>query len=143
MLHDSIFIMYIIPYIKHVKEVNKNKIYNINILCQAGRYIWEEDDAVNIKKEILADNNFIEKCINKHIINNKQIVFIELNMQIDSPEFNNMYKWDEIPYTDLETLCWRKYIWIVQEDGTPFLSPETDNLSDVPIQTLIEQIINY
>jgi len=53
--------MLIIPFIHNVVDQNSIQIHTIKVLTIGGRGIWEEDNSLNLDKDILNPNDIYRK----------------------------------------------------------------------------------
>lgn len=105
--------MIIVPYVHSKTEQTLKNIvmHRITILCQGGCTLWTEDD--QSIKNILEPNGLISCNITIHTINGIDYTFVKVDPE--HTDMKSMYTWNEIPLTDMETLCWRSFYVGVKE----------------------------
>jgi hypothetical protein len=130
--------MFIVPFIHNVINHNNIKIHNIKLLTIGGKYLWEEDNNLDIDTDILNPNDIYRK---NDIIKFKQLMLC--NTDTNKTNISEFYKWDEINVDDKEIFCWRKYIYLSgNDDSVWFDIPTTEKLGKYLVKDIINIIIN-
>lgn len=94
--------MFIIPYFHNHKKLPNTIVNLFTILTIGGKYVWEEDDNLDIEGEILYPNGIYLK--NKPT---KYGTIVLCNVDTDKTDINDFYKWNEIDKDDTSTFCWK------------------------------------
>lgn len=94
--------MFIIPYIHNHKKLSNTIVNIFTILTIGGKYVWEEDNSLDIEGEILHPNGIYLK--NKPTKYNNIIL---CNVDTTKTDINDFYKWNEIDKDDNNTFCWK------------------------------------
>ncbi len=135
--------MFIIPFTHTVvnqPNINQASI-NVNIikiLTIGGKYIWQEDDNLDIDKDILRPND-LYRTAKKVIKLSKNIYLCEIDTV--KTDVDNFYKWEEIAYDDNETFCWKTYIQLFDAKNNNWLNiPDDEKLANVSVKTIIKTI---
>lgn len=130
--------MLIIPFIHNVVDQNSIQIHTIKVLTIGGRGIWEEDNSLNLDKDILNPNDIYRKGTT--IKFDKQLQICEVNTE--KTKITDFYKWDEIAFEDTETFCWRTYVYLSGNGSANWLDiPISEILGKYKIRDLIAKII--
>lgn len=130
--------MLIIPFIHNVVDQNSIQVHTIKVLTIGGRGIWEEDNSLNLDKDILNPNDIYRKGTT--IKFDKQLQICEVN--IEKTKISDFYKWDEIAFEDTETFCWRTYVYLSGNGSANWLDiPASEILGKYKIRDLIAKII--
>jgi hypothetical protein len=130
--------MLIIPFIHNVVDQNSIQIHTIKVLTIGGRGIWEEDNSLNLDKDILNPNDIYRKGTT--IKFDKQLQICEVNTE--KTKITDFYKWDEIAFEDTETFCWRTYVYLSGNGSANWLDiPVSEILGKYKIRDLIAKII--
>lgn len=130
--------MLILPFIHNVVNQNSIQVHTIKVLTIGGRKIWEEDNSLNIDKDILNPNDIYRKGM--PIIFDKQLQMYEVNTE--KTKIDDFYKWDEIPFEDTETFCWIVYAYISGNGSANWLDiPASEMLEKYKVKELIAKII--
>ena len=130
--------MLIIPFIHNLVDQNSIQIHTIKVLTIGGRGIWEEDNSLNLDKDILNPNDIYRKGTT--IKFDKQLQICEVNTE--KTKITDFYKWDEIAFEDTETFCWRTYVYLSGNGSANWLDiPISEILGKYKIRDLIAKII--
>jgi hypothetical protein len=130
--------MLIIPFIHNVVNQNSIQIHTIKVLTIGGRGIWEEDNSLNLDKDILNPNDIYRKGTT--IKFDKELQICEVNSE--KTKITDFYKWDEIAFEDTETFCWRTYVYLSGNGSANWLDiPTSEILGKYKIRDLIAKII--
>jgi|UniRef100_A0A6C0DV64 hypothetical protein len=130
--------MLIIPFIHNVVDQNSIQVHTIKVLTIGGRGIWEEDNSLNLDKDILNPNDIYRKGTT--IKFDKQLQICEVNTE--KTKISDFYKWDEIAFEDTETFCWRTYVYLSGNGSANWLDiPTSEILGKYKIRDLIAKII--
>lgn len=130
--------MLILPFIHNVVDQNNIQIHSIKVLTIGGRGIWEEDNSLNLDKDILNPNDIYRKGTT--IKFDKQLQICEVNTE--KTKISDFYKWDEIPFEDIETFCWRTYVYLSGNCSANWLDiPVSEMLGKYKMRDLIVKII--
>jgi len=130
--------MLIIPFIHNVVNQNSIQIHTIKVLTIGGRGIWEEDNSLNLDKDILNPNDIYRKGTT--IKFDKELRICEVNSE--KTKITDFYKWDEIAFEDTETFCWRTYVYLSGNGSANWLDiPTSEILGKYKIRDLITKII--
>lgn len=133
--------MFIIPYI-HRTTTHNNMIVNIfKILTIGGKYLWEESDGLNIDTDILEPNGIYitgpVKTISK--LSTHSLCEIDSN----KTTLTEFYKWEELPFNDEETFCWKTYTYLTDtNENIWLLIPDTETLSDYKVSMIIKAMLS-
>jgi hypothetical protein len=134
--------MFIIPFIHTIVQQNNINQTSINvnvikILTIGGKLVWEESDLLDIDNDILKPNDLHLKGRIIKLNNNTYLC------EIDTSKINidNFYKWEEIPYTDNDTFCWRSYVQLIDNKNNNWLNiPNSEKLGNISVKTIISKI---
>jgi hypothetical protein len=130
--------MLIIPFIHNVVDQNSIQVHTIKVLTIGGHGIWEEDNSLNLDKDILNPNDIYRKGTT--IKFDKQLQICEVNTE--KTKISDFYKWDEIAFEDTETFCWRTYVYLSGNGSANWLDiPTSEILGKYKIRDLIAKII--
>ena len=130
--------MLILPFIHNVINQNSIQIHTIKVLTIGGLKIWEEDNSLDLDKDILNPNDIYRKGTT--IKFDKQLQICEVNTE--KTNINDFYKWDEIAIEDKETFCWRIYAYITGNSSANWLDiPASEMLGNYKVKELIAKII--
>ena len=130
--------MLILPFIHNVTNQNTIQIHTIKVLTLGGRGIWEEDNSLNLDKDILNPNDIYRKGTT--IKFDKQLQLCEVNTE--KTKISDFYKWDEIDFEDTETFCWRTYTYLTGNDSANWLDiPSSEMLGKYTVKDLIAKIV--
>jgi len=130
--------MLILPFIHNKVNQNNIEIHSIKVLTVGGREIWEENNKLNLDKDILNSNDIYR--IGLPIKFDKQLQLCEVD--ITKTNINDFYKWDEIDYEDREMFCWRTYIYLNGDGNTNWLEiPVSEMLGKYYIKDLVDKIM--
>ena len=130
--------MLILPFTHNVINQNSIQIHTIKVLTIGGLKIWEEDNSLDLDKDILNPNDIYRKGTT--IKFDKQLQICEVNTE--KTKINDFYKWDEIAIEDKETFCWRIYAYITGNGSVNWLDiPTSEMLGNYKVKELIAKII--
>jgi len=130
--------MLILPFIHNKVKQNSIQIHSIKVLTVGGREIWEENNKLNLDKDILNPNDIYRTGL--PIKFDKQLQLCEVD--ITKTNINDFYKWDEIDYEDREMFCWRTYIYLNGDDNSNWLEiPVSEMLGKYYIKDLVDKIM--
>lgn len=138
--------MLILPFIYKITNQQHCKLYNIKLLTIGGKYIWSEDDKLNIHKDILEPNDIyckeqIDIIIDNIKTNIKNNITL-CNIDINKTNIKDFYEWNEIKLEDETTFCWRNFVYILGSTNESWLDiPSHQKLSNIPLNNLIEKIV--
>jgi hypothetical protein len=130
--------MLIVPFIHNILHKNNIQVNIIKILTIGGRYIWEEDDSIDLDTDILNSNDIYRKGQIIKLGNNLQLC------EVDTIKTNiqDFYKWEELTIEDIDTFCWRTFIYLTGNSGDNWLDiPENEMLSKYKIKHIVDKII--
>lgn len=118
--------MILVPFTHTSVLKNKKTVHTIRLLLEGGQQWWQEDADIQTVLELndlVALHEFVEG--DKHYIH------------IDSTKtpMDSMYDWRECPVNS-DTLCWRTYHLLLQEDTEPWIPP-----SDPLLKCVLEPIL--
>ena len=137
--------MFIIPFTHNKRNGPNNTIIDIiKILTIGGDNLWDEDTTPvkDIDKNILIPNGLIKS--EKKITPLSGINDIIYLCEIDESKTNmdDFYIWTEIPLSDTNTFCWRKFNIIRGDDGNLWLPvPDFEKIGDYRLQDIISGIL--
>ena len=130
--------MLILPFIHNVIDQNSIQIHTIKVLTIGGHKIWEEDNSLNLDKDILNPNDIYRKGTT--IKFDKQLQICEVNSE--KTKISDFYKWDEINIEDTETFCWRTYVYLTGNSSANWLDiPVSEILGKYSVRDLVAKII--
>jgi hypothetical protein len=137
--------MFIIPFTHLVKIQNNTKINIINILTISGQELWEEYSETNILNDIktlyLEPNGLYTTNTPFIRFKGQDIYLCEIDK--DRTNLQDFYKWDEIPFSDSETFCWRSFVHITDLSDNIWLPiPFSEKMSGFKIQDIIHSILS-
>jgi hypothetical protein len=108
-------------------------IHKISILCQGGKNVWYEDNkytqsVYDVINHILLPNDLITYGDKIKIDDNVYYCPIDEH----ATDITSMYSWNELSQFDTDTLCWRTFTIITNNDekysdSIFWLEPMTDN----------------
>jgi len=132
--------MFIIPFTHKTTIQNKIKLNVIRILTIGGQELWEEYITKDIVSDFLEPNGLY--TTNTPIIQFKgQDIYI-CEIDQDRTNLKDFYKWEEIPFSDSETFCWRTFVHITDLSDTIWLPiPNSEKMSGFRIQDIITTIL--
>ena len=114
--------MFIIPFLHNVIKQNDIFIHTIKILTIGGKAFWEENNSLDIDKDILNANDIYRK--GRVCKLNKNVSLCEVD--VSRTNVDEFYKWEEIDFEDKETFCWRTFIQIVDKNNHNWLNIPDD-----------------
>jgi len=135
--------MFIVPFIHSVINNNSNadavadnnfKIHTIKILTIGGQRLWEEDDALNIERDILNSNGiYIQNSITKY----KKNIYL---CDVDSQKTNvaEFYNWNEIELDDLDTFCWKTYYFFTDSTNAHTHAHSHSHWLEIPQNEMLD-----
>ena len=130
--------MLILPFIHNIVSQNNIKVHTIKVLTIGGRHIWEEDNSLNLDRDILNSNDIY--CKATHIKFDKNLQICEVDAA--KTNISDFYNWEEIAFENTDTFCWRTYIHISGENNTMWLDiPENEMLGAYSAKEIIAKII--
>lgn len=94
--------MFIVPYIHNRKKLEHTIVNLFTILTIGGKYVWEEDNNLDIETDILHPNGIYLETIPSKL---GEIVLCKVDTS--KTDINDFYKWDEIDKEDTTTFCWK------------------------------------
>lgn len=125
--------MLIVPYTCTTKTIDGGlTVHRVHILCQGGRTLWEEDD--QDVRYVLESNGIFIESVNKDSASNTYFAKIDTQRT----EMSSMYSWQELPYADEETLCWRTFTIVRATNGSVWLP----TVSSGPFEGITERILS-
>jgi hypothetical protein len=136
--------MFIIPFVHTViNQPNINQttinINTIKILTIGGRNIWQEENILDIDKDILNPND-LYRATKKTIKLSNNIFLYEIDA--NKTNIDNFYKWEEIDYDDTETFCWKTYIQLFDTKNNNWLNiPDDEKLENISVKNIITAIL--
>ncbi len=129
--------MFIVPFIHKVVNQNTLQINVIKLLTIGGCELWEEDNGLNIDKDVLNPNDIYRSKTQQKA--SKQLNFCEVDTQ--KTKINDFYMWEDIE-ADSDTFCWRTFIYLTDLAGSNWLEiPETEKLGKFLVRDLIKSIV--
>jgi len=130
--------MFIVPFIHKVVTQNNLQINVFKVLTIGGSELWEEENGLNIDKDILNPNDIYRG--KKLIKLNKHINLCEVD--VEKTKIDDFYMWQDIEFENKETFCWRTFMYLTDLAGSNWLEiPETEKLGNVTVRDLIKVII--
>lgn len=130
--------MFIVPFIHKVVNQNTLQINVIKILTIGGSELWEEDNGLNIDKDILNPNDIYRTKLQVKL--NKQVGLYEVDC--DKTNISDFYLWEDIEPDNKDTFCWRSFIYLADNAGSNWLEiPETEKLGKFLVRDLIKAIV--
>ena len=127
--------MFIVPFIHNTVQQNNINVNIIKILTIGGLYLWEENDTLDIDKDVLNVNDIYRKG-DIHKINNSIYLF-----EIDTVKtnINDFYNWEEIDINNHDIFCWKTYTYITNNKDIWLEIPETEKLSNYMVKDIIKK----
>ena len=124
--------MLIIPY-THLKKTMEGglAVHRMHILCQGGRTAWEEDE--QDVQGVLEINGIYMKSVSVDHATHTYYVEIDTNRT----DMSSMYTWQELPYDDEQSLCWRTFTVVRTLNGSAWLP----TVQSEPFATITERIL--
>lgn len=113
----------------------------IKILTIGGRYLWEEEDSLDIYQDVLEPNGIFIKSntYNHSLLPNYYLCEVDT----DKTVLTDFYKCEELPVTDEETFCWKTYTQLTDINKNIWLPvPDTVTLSNYKVSSIIGAILN-
>lgn len=130
--------MFIVPFIHKVVNQNTLEINVIKLLTIGGSELWEEDNKLNVDKDILNPNDIYRTKLQLKL--NKQVSLYEVD--VEKTNISDFYKWEDITPENEETFCWRTFIYLQDKTGANWLEiPETERLGKFLVRDVIKTII--
>ena len=134
--------MFIVPFICKVSKHNNMTIRSIHVLTIGGTQLWEEEDHLRAKEDILEPNGIYGKG---DIIAVGKFRLCEVDTE--RTQIADFYKWKELSANDEETFCWRDFYYFAgQEQQDPNDSwldiPPKERLGTVPVARLMRTILH-
>ncbi len=130
--------MFIVPFIYKVSKQNNMTIHSIHILTIGGTQLWEEEDHLRPREDVLERNDIYGKgpilAVDK---------FRLCDVDTERTQIADFYKWKEIAVHDRETFCWRDFYHISGPNSKDSWldAPSKEYLSHVPISQLLHTIL--
>jgi hypothetical protein len=132
--------MFILPYTHKYTNHNNIQINNIKFLTVGGKSLWEENNSLNIDKDILNPNDIYRKIPGKIIKYDKNLYLYEIDL--NKTNINDFYKWEEIDIENNNIFCWKTYYYIMDNNKLSWLNiPETEIISNYYIKDIIKKIL--
>ncbi len=124
--------MLIIPY-THLKKTMEGglTVHRIHILCQGGRTPWEEDE--QDVQGVLETNGIYMSGVS--VDHATHTYYVEIDTA--RTDMASMYTWQELPYDDEQSLCWRTFTVVRTPNGSQWL-PTVQN---EPFSSITERIL--
>jgi hypothetical protein len=132
--------MFIVPFICKVFNQNNMTIYSIHVLTIGGNQLWEEEDHLRTKEDVLEPNDIYGK-------GDIQVVDTLRLCEVDTErtQIADFYKWKELPAHDQETFCWRDFYYFAgqkQNQTDSWLdTPSKEHLGSVSVARIVHAII--
>lgn len=131
--------MFIVPFIHKVTQEHNLYIHSIRLLTIGGKTLWEENNSLNIDEDVLNPNDIWRK--GAVIAPDKHLKLCEVDT--DKTSIADFYNWNEIPFNDEETFCWRNYVYLVGLKGESWLNiPNTERFGTTSLNKVITAIIH-
>lgn len=131
--------MFIVPYIHNKQSIDTFTVHTIQILCEAGVNLWEEDDSINIMEDILLENElFIHNNTHpvKKLINNNAVYFCKIDT--NRTDITNFYKWNEIDIKD-NIICWRT-IFDIDNAHEKWIETASVSMNNIRLEYILDAI---
>ncbi len=130
--------MLILPFIHNTVTQNNIQVHTIKFLTIGGQKIWEEDNSLKLDEDVLNSNDIYRK--GPIIKFDKQLQLCEVDME--KTKVSDFYKWDEISVEDVDTFCWRMYIYLTGNNGDNWLDiSASEMLGNYSVKALINKIL--
>uniref|UniRef100_A0A6C0K123 Uncharacterized protein n=1 Tax=viral metagenome TaxID=1070528 RepID=A0A6C0K123_9ZZZZ len=118
--------MILVPFTRTTVLKNKKTVHTIRLLLEGGQRFWEELADV---KTVLELNELV--ALHQFVEGDKHYIHIDSK----ATRMESMYDWRECP-AHSDTLCWRTYHVLLQEDMEPWIPP-----SDPLLKCVFEPIL--
>ena len=132
--------MFIVPFICKVSKQDNMTIYSIHVLTIGGTQLWEEEDHLRAKEDVLEPNDIYGKGDVLPVGN-----FRLCEVDTERTQISDFYKWKELPAHDHDTFCWRDFYHFVGKDQHHTDSwldiPSKERLGSVPVTRLVRAIL--
>lgn len=102
--------MFILPYQSTSYVFQGIRVQTIRYLTVGGRFLWREDDSLDVLRDILEPNGIYLASPPVWV---KDTVFCQVDHT--RTKLSDLYQWEEIPLTDRDTFCWRTYYLMAKE----------------------------
>ena len=130
--------MFIVPFIHKITQETNFKVHSIQILTIGGKYLWEEEDGLDIDRDILESNDIYRRGSIKSL--NKSIKICEIDT--NKTNVNDFYNWNEISIDNTDTFCWRNYTFFSGAIGESWLTiPKDEKLGNIHINNMLACIV--
>lgn len=125
--------MLIVPYTYMTKAIEGGgpTVHRVHVLCQGGRTVWEEDD--QDVRNVLETNGIYLTDVKTDRGTNTHYVKIDTART----DMSSMYTWQELPYNDEQSLCWRTFTLVRAPNGSAWLP----TVNEGPFATIVERVI--
>lgn len=115
-------------------------LYSIHVLTIGGTQLWEEEDHLRPKEDVLEPNDMYATG---------EIVAVDkfrlCEVDTERTQIADFYKWKELPAHDQETFCWRDFYYFAGEAKDSKDSwldiPPKERLGTVPVSRLVRAIL--
>ena len=113
--------MYIVPYTYSCSNpsIGGRRYHVIDLLVQGGTALWAEEASDINPKALLASNDIYTVRID--VVGS--MAYAKVDTQ--ATRMGTMYRWPEVPSSDKDTLCWRRFYHVTEGDRSwlPVLPP--------------------
>lgn len=131
--------MFIIPFTHNIIDQNTFKINVIKLLTIGGNSLWEENNSLNLDKDILNPNDIYKRGTQIKFDKNTYLCEVDC----EKTNISDFYNWDEIDLKDTDTFCWRSYFYLTGNDNISWLNiPENEKLSKYLVKDLVRTIVH-
>jgi len=115
-------------------------IYSIHVLTIGGNQLWEEEDHLRLKEDVLETNDIYGKG-SIRIVDKLRLCEVDT----DRTHIADFYKWKELPAHDQETFCWRDFYYVAgqkQDQKDAWLDiPSKERLGSISVTKLVRAIL--
>lgn len=130
--------MLILPYTHSIVNNNNLEVNVIKLLTIGGKTLWEEKNSLHIDNDILNPNEIYRK--NAPIKFDKTLQMCEIDLE--KTNISDFYKWEEIPFNDNETFCWKTVYYFTGNNRISWLEiPDSEKIGNYKIKDLVKAII--
>jgi len=115
-------------------------IYSIHVLTIGGNQLWEEDDHLRTKEDVLEPNGIYGKG-DIRVVDTLHLCEVDT----EQTQIADFYKWKELPAQDQDTFCWRDFYYFAgkkQDQKDSWLDiPSKERLGRVSVARLVRVIL--
>ena len=130
--------MFIIPFCHKVTYEKNINIHCIQLLTIGGTTLWEEDEHLDMDRDILESNDIYRKGDTIQLPGN--VVLCEID--IEKTNVQDFYKWSDLSVEDHTTFCWKTYYYLLGEKKECWLhTPCQEIIGNYSVESILQSII--